>query len=92
MAQDNEKIAEEVALNAKRRQHAQNLRIESEQKMAELYEASINGANRGQKMSNDEYRMNKKLLRKVAEIKKEGHFADINERSAGMKISEYAIK
>jgi len=78
VAEDNSKIAKEAALNAKRRQHAQNLRIESEQKMAELHEASINGANRGQKMSNEEIRMNKELLRKVAEIKKEGHFVGIS--------------
>ena len=49
----------------------------------------VNGANRGEKMTKEELRFNKDLLKEVAKIKKQGAFVNINEVCASKKITNF---
>ena len=48
---------------------------------------SSNGASRGQKMTKEEVRYNKGLLKEVGKIKKEGQFEGLLERCAEKKVT-----
>lgn len=71
----------------KRRQLSQGLMLESEQKLATSRAAVINGASRGEKMTKEELRMNKELLKEVASIKKQGLFENVSERCTSRKVT-----
>ena len=62
-------------------------------KADELYQQKIeqaaNGANRGQKMSKEEIKYNKNILKTVSENKKAGHLTNIFERCAINKITNF---
>lgn len=62
------------------KQHAQNLIREADAKRAKELSESANGAKRGQKMTAEELRFNKQLLKEVSKIKKEGNFAALLEQ------------
>lgn len=76
-------------MNAKRRNHARNLMLEADEKMKKMAAEQVNGAARGEKMTMDEYKLNKDLLREVAKIKKGGHFENISERCTSRKITNF---
>lgn len=89
VAEDEEKLRLEAAMNLKRRNHARGLMLEADVKIKEQAEAQVNGAARGEKMTKDEYKLNKDLLREVAKIKKGGHFVNISERCTSRKITNF---
>ena len=89
VAEDEQKLKEEAEKELARRKHAQNLMIESEQRLAEMKAAEVNGANRGEKMTKEELRFNKDLLKEVAKIKKQGAFNNIHEVCASKKITNF---
>ena len=60
---------------------------ESEENYAKRVAASVNGANRGQKMTAEELRLNKDLLKQVSVIKKEGRFDNLFEKCIDRKIT-----
>ena len=84
---DEEWRRREEEKNAKRRQNAINLMKESEENYAKRVAASVNGANRGQKMTAEELRLNKDLLKQVSVIKKEGRFDNLFEKCFDRKIT-----
>ena len=55
--------------------------------MAAHRAACINGASRGEKMTKEEIRMNRELLKEAASMKKQGHFANVAERCTSRKIT-----
>lgn len=63
-------MREEAEKDLARRKHAMGVMLESEQRIAELKAMEVNGANRGEKMTKEELRFNKDLLKEVAKIKK----------------------
>ena len=89
VAEDEQKLKEEAEKNEARRRHAQSLMKESEQRMAESKAAEVNGAGRGEKMTKEELRFNKDLLKEVAKIKKQGAFVNIHEVCASKKITNF---
>ena len=82
-------MREEAEADLRRRKHAMGVMKESEQKIAALKALEINGANRGEKMTKEELRFNKDLLKEVAKIKKQGAFTNINEVCASKKITNF---
>ena len=91
VAEDEAKLKEEAAMNQKRRNHARGLMLEAEENARKLEAEQINGASRGEKMSKEEYKFNKELLREVAKIKKEGHFVNISQRCTSTKITNFDV-
>ena len=74
IAKDEEWKKREEKKNAERRQHAQNLILETTEKHRLIEQQCANGAKRGEKMTKEELRMNKELLKEVSKIKKTGNF------------------
>ena len=82
-------MREEAEKDLARRKHAMGVMLESEQRIAELKAMEVNGANRGEKMTKEELRFNKDLLKEVAKIKKQGAFTNIHEVCASKKITNF---
>ena len=82
-------MREEAEKDLARRKHAMGVMLESEQRIAELKALEVNGANRGEKMTKEELRFNKDLLKEVAKIKKQGAFTNIHEVCASKKITNF---
>jgi len=62
---------------------------ETDEKHLKLQAASQNGANRGQKMTSEEIKLNKGLLKEVSKIKKEGQFENLFERCTSKKVTKF---
>ena len=77
IAKDNEWQRREDKKNAERKQHALNLMLEANEKQRRDEALGANGAKRGQKMTKEEQRLNRELLKEVSKIKKEGNFNDL---------------
>ena len=62
---------------------------ETEEKHRLIQEASANGGKRGEKMTKDELRLNKELLKEVSKLKKQGNFDSLVEecRTGNTKIT-----
>ena len=73
-AKDEEWKKREERKTLERRQHAQNLMNETADKN------SGNGGKRGEKMTKEELRFNKELLKEVSKIKKQGNFNSLLEQ------------
>ena len=80
VAKDDEWKKREEQKVLERRQHAQNLMHETSEKHRIMQEQSINGAKRGEKMTREELRLNKELLKEVSKIKKQGNFNSLLEQ------------
>lgn len=63
----------------KRRTHAQNLMNESLAKQRKEEAQLMNGGKRGEKMTKEEIRLNKELLKEVSMIKKSGNMEQLLE-------------
>lgn len=63
--------------------------MESNAKYERQQILSQNGGNRGQKMTAEERRYNRELLKEVIKSKKEGQFENIFERCTNKKVSSY---
>ena len=63
----------------KRRTHAQNLMNESLSKQRKEDAQLMNGGKRGEKMTKEEIRLNKELLKEVSMIKKSGNMEQLLE-------------
>ena len=73
-AKDEEWKKREERKTFERRQHAQNLMNETAEKN------SGSGGKRGEKMTKEELRFNKELLKEVSKIKKQGNFNSLLEQ------------
>ena len=62
-----------------RRTHAQNLMNESLSKQRKEEAQLMNGGKRGEKMTKEEIRLNKELLKEVSKIKKSGNMEQLLE-------------
>ena len=89
IAKDEEWKQREQKKKDERKQHAQKLMTESNQKYLQMQQAAQNGGNRGQKMTTEERRYNRELLKEVIKIKKEGQLDDIFERCTSKKVTSY---
>jgi Asp-tRNA(Asn)/Glu-tRNA(Gln) amidotransferase C subunit len=89
IAKDEAWSRREKEKNNERRQHALNLMKESEDKHQKLQAAAQNGATRGQKMTSEEIKFNKGLLKEVSKIKKEGQFENLFERCTSKKVTTF---
>ena len=78
--------SEKKKVEERRRLGQQWMKAAEAQYLKNLEEAQ-NGANRGQKMSPEELKYNKKILKEVRDIKRQGEFKDIFEKTASKKIT-----
>ena len=68
--------------------HAQNLANETSAKNTILEETTGNFGKRGEKMTREELRLNKELLKEVSKLKKQGNFESLlQECSENNKIT-----
>ena len=70
IAKDEEWRKREEKKIHERRQHAHQLMAETSAKHTALQEQCANGGRRGEKMTKEELRLNKELLKEVSKIKK----------------------
>ena len=87
IAKDNEWQRREDKKNAERKQHALNLMLEANEKQRRDEALGANGAKRGQKMTKEEQRLNRELLKEVSKIKKEGNFNDLYMQCTNKKVT-----
>lgn len=86
IAKDEEKRRKEDLKIKERKEHALGLMRDVEQKkMRESY--CSEAGRRGQKMTQEELRINRELLKEVAQIKKRGEFANLFEKCVSNKVT-----
>ena len=89
IAKDEEWKEREERKNADRRQHALNLLKETEERHKLRQSECANGASRGERMTSEELRFNKGLLREVSKMKKDGNFNDLVQQCTSKKVSKF---
>ena len=72
--------------NVERRQHAHQLMHETSEKHRIIQEQCANGGARGEKMTREELRLNKELLKEVSKIKKQGNINDLLEEVGNERV------
>ena len=70
-----------------RRRLGRQWMINAEEQYQKNLESAKNGANRGQKMTKEEKRYNKEVLKTVSQSKKEGKLSNVFEKCAQKKIT-----
>lgn len=86
IAKDEEWKKREEKKMVQRRQHAQNLMLETSEKHRIIQEQCANGGKRGEKMTKEELRLNKELLKEVSKIKKSGNFKNLLDQVQNEKV------
>ena len=86
IAKDEEWKKREEKKNVERRQHAHQLMHETSEKHRIIQEQCANGGARGEKMTREELRLNKELLKEVSKIKKQGNINDLLEEVGNERV------
>ena len=86
IAKDEEWKKREEKKIQERRQHAHQLMHETSEKHRAIQEQCANGGRRGEKMTREEVRLNKELLKEVSKIKKQGNFNNLLEEVGNERV------
>ena len=78
---------EERKKNEARKKLGQQWMLAAEEQYQKNAESAKNGANRGQKMSLEELRLNKHILKEVRDAKRKGEFTDLYTKCINKKIT-----
>ena len=84
---DEKLLAEEKKKVEEKKKLGQQWMLAAEELYQKNLEQAKNGANRGQKMSPEELKFNKHILKEVRDVKRKGEFLDLHEKCSSKKIT-----
>lgn len=90
MIEKDERLQEEERKKEEaRRKLGKQWMLAAEEQYKKSIEEAQNGANRGQKMSPEELKMNKHILKEVRDAKRKGEFAELYTKCISKKITNF---